>query len=164
MDVRRAVDSDWRSSRAIRLQALRDAPLAFASTSAREEAFGDEVWRSRIADSAQFLAFAPSTISGEAVIGTGTGFVDPAHPGEVRLVAMFVVPAARGRGVASRLLDAVVTDARERGFDRVVLDVVESNAAAHRCYVRYGFRPTGATRPLPHAPELTEIEMELRLG
>ena len=128
---------------------------------AREEAFGEEVWRSRIADSAQFLAFAPATISGEAVIGTGTGFVDPAHPGEVRLVAMFVVPAARGRGVASRLLDAVVTDARERGFDRVVLDVVESNAAAHRCYVRYGFRPTGATRPLPHAPELTEIEMEL---
>ena len=71
MEVRRAVDGDWRSSRAIRLQALRDAPLAFASTYDREVAFGEEVWRSRIADSAQFLAFAPVTFLGGAVIGTG---------------------------------------------------------------------------------------------
>lgn len=98
------------------------------------------------------------------MIGTGTGFVDPAHPGEVRLVAMFVVPEARGLGVGTCLVDAVVADARERGFDRVMLHVVESNAAAHRCYVRYGFRPTGVTMPLPHAPEHIEIEMELRLG
>ena len=158
MDVRRAVDSDWRSSRAIRLHALQDAPLAFASTYAREVDFREDVWRSRIADSAQFLAF-----DGEAVMGTATGFVDPAEPTAVWLVAMFVVPAARGRGHGARLLDAVVADARERGFERVVLHVVDTNTAARSCYRRHGFRPTGRTMPLPHAPELTETEMELRL-
>ena len=87
MGVRRAVDDDWQASRAIRLHALQDAPLAFASTYAREAVFGEDVWRDRIADSAQFLAF-----DGDAVVGTATGFVDPAEPTAVRLVAMFVVP------------------------------------------------------------------------
>ena len=158
MGVRRAIDDDWQASRAIRLHALQDAPLAFASTYAREAVFGEDVWRDRIADSAQFLAFV-----GDAVVGTATGFVDPAEPTAVRLVAMFVVPAARGQGHAARLLDAVVADARERGFERVVLNVVDTNTAARSCYLRHGFSPTGRTMPLPHAPEHTETEMALKL-
>lgn len=157
--VRRAVDSDWQASRTVRLHALQDAPLAFASTYAREAAFGEDIWRSRIADSAQFLAF-----DGETVVGTATGFVDPAEPTAVQLVAMFVIPSARGKGHAARLLDAVVGNARECGFDRVVLNVVDTNAPARSCYLHHGFRPTGKTMPLPHAPELTETEMELRLA
>lgn len=158
MDVRRAVEDDWQASRAIRLYALQDAPLAFASTYAREVSSGEDVWRSRIADSAQFLAF-----DGEAVVGTATGFVDPAEPTAVRLVAMFVVPEARRHGHAARLLEAVVADARERGFERVVLHVVDTNTAARSCYLGHGFSPTGRTMPLPHAPEFTETEMELKL-
>lgn len=59
MEVRRAVDSDWRAMRAIRLRALRDAPLAFASTYAQEVVFADDVWRSRIPDRPSFSPLPP---------------------------------------------------------------------------------------------------------
>ena len=158
LQVRRAVESDWATMRLIRLEALQQAPLAFASTYERERSFPDAVWRSRIAESAQFLAYDDG-----GLVGTATGFVDPAEPDVVRLVAMYVVPAARGRGCAGRLVEAVVSDARARGFRAVVLDVVEDNIAARHAYERYGFALTGRTAPLPHAPDLAEIEMIYRL-
>ncbi len=158
MRVRRAVDSDWRAVRELRLEALQDAPLAFASTYEREAGFSDDVWRRRIADAALFLA-----LEGDEVIGTATGYVDSADPVTVRLVAMYVRPEHRGQGYAGQLLDGVVTDARERGFHRVLLAVVDSNTPARWCYLRYGFRPTGVIAPLPHAPQHTETEMVLTL-
>lgn len=155
MIIRRATEADWQALRAIRLQALQDAPLAFASTYEREALFTEDVWRSRTTTSAQFLA-----IDADTVLGTATGFVDPADAESLRLVAMFVRPEVRGRGCAGLLVQAVVDDARRRRFGRVVLHVVETNIAARAAYERYGFRPTGHTIPLPHAPDLTELELE----
>lgn len=157
-EIRRAVGADWAQSRAIRLQALRQAPLAFASTYEREIAFVEGIWRQRINDAAQFLA-----IDDGAVVGTATGFVDPDTPRTVILVAMFVSPSARGRGVGERLVRAVVEHARTDGADEVRLHVVETNQAAERLYARCGFVRTGATMPLPHHPELTEHELVLPL-
>ena len=157
--VRRAVAEDWRASRAIRLQALTEAPLAFASTLDRESAFANDVWQQRIADSAQFLA---ENDSG-AVVGTATGFADPDTSGTVLLVAMFVAPPARGQGLGERLVRAVVDQARSDGADRVLLHVVETNPGAERLYARCGFVRTGATVPLPHRPDLLEHEMVLSL-
>lgn len=159
MIIRRATEADWPALRAIRLQALRDAPLAFASTYEREVAFTDDVWRSRTTTSALFLALDDDS-DDDSVVGTATGFVDETEPTAVKLVAMFVVPEARGRGCAGLLVDEVVAEARRRGFSRVVLDVVETNTAALTAYLRYGFRATGVTSMLPHAPELIEIEMD----
>jgi GNAT superfamily N-acetyltransferase len=157
--VRRAEAGDWRVSRAIRLQALAEAPLAFASTLEREIAFGPEQWQQRIAGAAQFLA---QTADGE-VVGTATGVTDPDEPGTTLLVAMFVAPPARGQGLGARLVAAVVDRARNDGADRVLLHVVETNPGAERLYARCGFARTGATVPLPHRPDLIEHEMVLVL-
>lgn len=157
--VRRSVEADWERSRAIRLQALRDAPLAFSSTYEREAAFGPAQWKGRIADSAQFLA---ETADGH-VVGTATGFPDPDNPGTVLLVAMFVAPSARGSGIGERLVEAVVAQARADGARRVRLHVVETNDGAERLYTRCGFVRTGEAVPLPHQPALLEHEMVLTL-
>jgi hypothetical protein len=45
--VRATTTTDWQALREIRLQALRDAPDAFASTYAREAAFGEDEWHRR---------------------------------------------------------------------------------------------------------------------
>jgi len=158
--VRRAVVADWRAARALRLEALTEAPLAFASTLEREQAFGDDVWQRRILASAQFLA---ETDAG-AVLGTATGFADPDTTGTVLLVAMFVTRAARGQGIGERLVEAVVEQARSDGADRVLLHVVETNPTAERLYAGCGFLRTGATLRLPHHPDLLEHEMVLPLG
>lgn len=157
--VRRAVTDDWRVSRAIRLQALTEAPLAFASTYRREIAFDDQTWRDRIERSAQFLA---ETVAGE-VVGTATGFPDPGAPGTSLLVAMFVTRSARRQGVGEQLVSAVVDQAQRDGADRVLLHVVETNPGAERLYARCGFVRTGATLRLPHRPDLLEHEMVLGL-
>lgn len=157
--IRRAEGTDWAVVRALRLRALRDAPLAFASTHDREVGFTEETWRARIAGSALFLAE-----DAGRVVGTATGLAHPDRSGELMLLAMYVVPRARGRRVAAALTDAVVAEARGRGFRRVSLFVVESNTAAWTAYRRSGFVPTGVTMPLPHRPSLTEYELALALG
>ena len=157
--VRRGVETDWEQSRTIRLRALCDAPLAFASTYGREISFEPEQWRERIATSAQFLA---EDTDGE-VIGTASGLVDPERSDTVLLVAMFVVAEARRTGVGEQLVRAVVSQAREDGASRVRLHVVETNDGAARLYARCGFARTGVTEPLPHRPELLEHEMILDL-
>lgn len=156
--VRRAVRADWDQSRLIRLQALRDAPLAFASTYEREVQLEPTQWQWRIATSAQFLA----EVDG-AVIGTASGVVDAGDPTAMLLVAMFVVPTSRGRGIGEQLVKAVVEQAQAEGARRVRLHVVETNHAGEQLYARSGFVRTGATMRLPHQPELTEHEMVLVL-
>lgn len=158
--IRRATAEDWRPLRAIRLQSLGEAPYAFGSTLQRELDFSEDTWRQRAGDNLVFLACCE-----DAVVGTATGLPDPAAgPGSVRLVAMYVSPEARGTGCAFLLLDAVTEAARTEGARHLVLDVTDVNPVATRCYSRYGFRPTGATRPLLHTPQITEIEMVLTLG
>lgn len=56
------------------------------------------------------------------------------------LLALYVVPEERGRGVARALLRAGLEWSRERGFDRVQLYVTASNVAARRFYRGAGFR------------------------
>jgi GNAT superfamily N-acetyltransferase len=156
--VRRAVTADWEQSRLIRLHALRDAPLVFASTYEREVQLAPAQWQQWITTSAQFLA----EVDG-AVVGTATGVVDAGDPTTMLLVAMFVMPSSRGRGVGEQLVEAVVEQARVEGARRIRLHVVETNSGGERLYPRCGFARTGATMRLPHQPELIEREMVLAL-
>lgn len=79
------------------------------------------------------------------------------------LVAMFVVPNSRGRGIGEQLVRAVVEQARVEGARQVRLHVVETNSGGERLYARSGFVRTGATMRLLHQPELMEHEMVLAL-
>ncbi len=54
--------------------------------------------------------------------------------------------AARGRGVASALIEATQADARKHGCG-VVLHVNQQNLAARRLYERHGFVPTAGDAP-----------------
>jgi ribosomal protein S18 acetylase RimI-like enzyme len=57
-----------------------------------------------------------------------------------RLTDLYVVPDARGGGVAAALTREVVRLLREQGLDHIDLQVVASNAAARAVYARWGFR------------------------
>lgn len=60
-----------------------------------------------------------------------------------RLGAMAVVPEGRRRGAASHLLDALLSEARQRGDRLMLLEVFEQNAAALDLYRRHGFVESG---------------------
>jgi ribosomal protein S18 acetylase RimI-like enzyme len=60
-----------------------------------------------------------------------------AHSGRLRGIA--VAPEHRRRGIGARLLEAAEELARERGYRKLVLQVLGSNHAAQRSYQRAGY-------------------------
>ena len=63
-----------------------------------------------------------------------------------------VAPEARGRGIGSRLVEAVCAEASARGYAEVRLDVIDTNWRAKALYERLGFAVAGEERigPLRH--------------
>ena len=68
------------------------------------------------------------------------------QPGVFQMDGIFVDAGARGRGVGTALLGAVIDEARARGLDEVQLDVIDVNPRARALYERVGFRPIGEER------------------
>ena len=159
IDVRRVGPDEWTELRDVRLRALADAPYAFASTHAREAAFGEAEWQRRIGGGPWWLA----RVDGVPV-GIVAGYVTE-DDGDVRhLVAMWVEPAHRGYGAAAPLVEAVCRWAADDGGRAVSLWVADGNDRARRFYERLGFTGTGERQPLPSDPEIGEERFELPLG
>ncbi len=152
--VRETMMADWQAWRDIRLQALRDAPDAFASTFAEQNTLGEDHWRQRVASDGLFLAWIPEVSAAEPA-GMAGGY--QAAPGTVELISMFVRPQARGRSVGEALIDAVIGWALERDATSVHLWVTETNKHARLLYERCGFSVTGERQPLPSKPALGEV-------
>ena len=161
--IRRIHADEGPRLRALRLRALAEAPMAFGSTLAHEQSFSDDVWRERAigasigCDRATFIAECDTQWVG---LVTALAHNDPGP----LLVSMFVDSTVRRAGVGVALVEAVLTWARVCGAARLTLWVTSENDPAVALYQRCGFRPTGATRPLPHTPTLAECQMirELR--
>ncbi len=161
--IKRAGRGDWQLVRAVRLRALTDAPDAFSTTFAEDEARGDADWQVRVADRtvAQFLAVSPA--------GDGLGMVVGApHTGGTEtagLFGMWVAPESRGRGIGRALVQSVIDWARGEDYRRILLDVGDMNVPAIRLYESCGFLPTGVTGTLPPPrDDLLEHERELLLA
>jgi len=152
--VRATTLDDWQAMRDIRLEALRDAPDAFASTYDRETAFEPAEWHRRATRDGSFLAFIPDLAEPAGLVG---GFEQ--EPGVAELVSMFVRPQGRGHGVGEALIDAVAAWAQNRNATSVHLWVSETNKPAIRLYERCGFTVTPERQPLPSNPTLGEVGM-----
>lgn len=73
----------------------------------------------------------------------------PDRIGEV--TRLFVVPAARGRGLASRLMSELETRARDHGLATLRLDTREDLVEARRLYARRGYREVAPFNDGPYA-------------
>jgi ribosomal protein S18 acetylase RimI-like enzyme len=146
----------WRE---LRLAALADAPDAFGSSLAIEQAFDEAAWRDRLVAGLWAAAF------------TGTapaGIVGARHPVEssasVELISMWVRAEARGGGTAQVLVREVLSWAQEQGNTTVELFVTENNDRARRLYERLGFDDTGDYEPLASNPALRCQRMVRLIG
>lgn len=153
IDVRAPRDAaDW--ARALELV---DAYVASLGIDLGYQGFDTE--RERLAieyappDGAFFLAFDGPTLVGCA----GLRRFD-ADTGEVK--RMYVLDAARGRGVGRRLVEALVAAGRALGYARLVLDSWPSMQAAQALYRSAGFAPIAPYRFSP-VPDTAYFELRL---
>ena len=75
--------------------------------------------------------------------GEPAGFVMTRHaPGEEELLLIAVKPEYRGRGLGRQLINRLSGDARERGAERIFLEMRDNNPA-ETLYRSVGFEPIG---------------------
>lgn len=153
VELREVAEEDWAALREVRLRALADAPDAFGATLAEARAHPPQAWRDRAGGPGPLLlaveAGRPVAMGGLSVPEGGT---------EAYVWGMWVEPAARGRGLGARLLDALLARAEGLGRD-VLLHVSEGNAGARALYVARGFAPTGTWQPLREGSDLRVEEL-----
>jgi GNAT superfamily N-acetyltransferase len=147
-------------ARALRLEMLADAPLAFITTLAEAAAAPHREYADRCARLAEgdqqalFVAEADGRLVGQ--VGA---YAHPEAPDRSLLVAIYVTPTRRGDGTLGALIDAVAAWSRQCGRATIELEVVTTNARARRAYRRLGFVPYGAPVRHPTIPVLTEVRM-----
>ncbi|HEX6500672.1 MAG TPA: GNAT family N-acetyltransferase [Micromonosporaceae bacterium] len=156
--VRRVVPGDAGKVRAIRMEMLADAPLAFIETLAQAAERPHADFEARVAASAEgghsarFVADA-----GCRLVGHVGALADSA--GRTWLVSVYVSPSHRRTGLLDALVDAAAQWSLAYHRQWLALTVVSSNLRARRAYERLGFHDTGVRVPHLTVATLTEIEM-----
>jgi len=156
IEIRRVRAEEWRELRDLRLEALQDSPDAFWTLYEEAVERSDAEWH-------EWTTF-PCHVALEdgRLVGMVAAFAHEDDPRTAELIAMFVTPAARGRGIGTALVDAQLVWARAEGFERVSLMVNVERTSAYRLYERSGFRDTGERSPLREGPSvLATMVLEL---
>jgi ribosomal protein S18 acetylase RimI-like enzyme len=158
-EIRRLGPDEWEIFRDVRLAALREAPYAFGSTLAREEALTEEHWRKRLADEDRVRLVAQLDDRVVATVGVGPSTYSRAAD----LTSMWVDPDVRHRGIGRALVEEAIQRSRDAGYKEIFLWVVDGNSNAERLYERLGFRRTGDVHKVREGEEPVEYEMVCRL-
>jgi ribosomal protein S18 acetylase RimI-like enzyme len=160
MEIRPVRTGEGARLRELRLTAIQEAPHAFFwslqveqdTTVQQWECWADYPGNDRV----MFVA-----VEGEAWVGMAGCSLRDGDAGSMTLdgTGMWISPAARGRGLGERLIEAIIEWGRARGAGRMEFAVTETNEVAIALYQRLGFRPTGRRRALESYPELTGMFM-----
>ena len=161
--IRSICEDDWQAVRALRLEMLRDTPLAFGDTLERSLGYDEAEWRVRARRGEGANQTVVVAIEGERWVGTMGCYVPDQATGPL-LVGVYVAPDRRGDGAGvARALLAEIEDWAVQRADTLRLEVHEDNPRARRFYEKLGFALTGYTRPYELEPGGLELEMVKRL-
>ncbi|MBL7518609.1 GNAT family N-acetyltransferase [Frankia sp. CNm7] len=160
IEIRTLDKGEWAVLRELRLQALTDAPAAFASTATRESGFAESDWHTRMESCSWFVAWEDQhqvgLVAGSAEFGDS--------PDDRHLLSLWVAPPWRRRGVAHSLVETVAAWAADDAATSLSLWVADNNVPAIALYERLGFQRTGLAQPFPTDSSRQEVRMIRHLG
>lgn len=146
-EIRQLGASDAAEYQALRLRGLREVPEAFGSTYDEEVGMSLDVVAQRLQPTRSPFG---SVVFGSFVDGVLVGVAGCYQERKAKawhkavIWGMYVAPEARGRGVARRLLECAIAEARVwPNVERVTITVVERVRAARELYRSVGFEPFG---------------------
>lgn len=141
MHIRRIQPADAMAVKQLRLQALAQAPLAFAMSVTQAADWSDDQWAqlaSRNSEGVQTIVIAHVA---DELVGMVGCHIDAspkmAHCGMVW--GMYVKPAHRNHGIARQLLQSVIVHGGTHHLQMLKLSVTTSQTSALHGYIRAGF-------------------------
>ena len=122
---------------AIRLEALRLEPGAYAQTHARAAALSQVEWSSRLSNpnSATYGLY-----DGDELVGLTAICIDPEAPDTGLLVQDYIRSSHRGRGLTRLFYDQRIAWARQRGLKQLLVGYRQGNEASLGGGLRCGFQ------------------------
>jgi GNAT superfamily N-acetyltransferase len=86
------------------------------------------------------------------------------EPGTCEMKRLFVKPEFRSKGVGMALAKRVITEAKKRGYNKMLLDTGDFMVAAKKLYSSLGFKTTNQYYEVPEEVLKRTVFMELFLG
>jgi ribosomal protein S18 acetylase RimI-like enzyme len=163
--IRRVNSSDAGRLKTVRLRSLREDPSSFASTFASEAAFPDQEWTDWAGGDAEGDAMATMlALQGDEAIGLVAAYRDEQDGSLYHVIAMWVAPEHRGRGLGRTLLSTIEDWIVAAGGSSVQLDVADTANEAASLYESSGYTPDGHLSPSPHTQGITHRSLRKRLS
>jgi GNAT superfamily N-acetyltransferase len=134
--------SGWSLYRDVRLRALAESPGSFTATLAEEADRDERFWRDRMTRSHRLLAERGLVLQGIVSLGSYEE-----EPSAAEVFGLYVVPEARGTGVAWRLVEAAAALAIQQAYLQLYYWVGTDNGRAVGFAQNFGFRTTDYRRP-----------------
>lgn len=157
--IRRLGPDDGHLLKELRLAALEESPAAFLTSYDDAAGRSMDEWRDLLRPDRNPAFVWENAFGAHGMVVAAR---DESGTDAVYLVALWVRPEFRGRGVAAQLVRRVLRWAAERSAPCVRLCVTEGNDPAERLYARHGFVRTGRIEVQEH-DGLSEIVMEATL-
>jgi len=130
-----------------------------------KDMFGTEAWSAHsyaaeIADTALRHYLAVEADDGALLGWGGVMVIGPS----AEILTIGVIPSARRRGLATKLLHALLDEAARRGAEECFLEVREDNTAARAFYASEGFVEIGVRRGYYDHGRVNAVSMRLELA
>ena len=142
--IRPAQDEDVASYRDLRLEALRNHPVAFSADYDANKRQPPAYWEGRLRELGDggmlYFATHEGRLIGMCGVYRGNS---PKTQHSAFIVSVYIQPEWRGLGLAETLIEACLAWGRTHGVSIAKLGVSTDNIAAIHCYVRCGFQVYG---------------------